>query len=324
LVDDAAERAASLLEGGGERDSAEVAAAEERAAEIIAAAEVTAAELVDDAAERAAEMLSGAEANQGDGAGGTDELLERAQTEATTIIETAREEASEIKAAAIAALREANDVMAAAEAEAQTAGSSEDDAAALAAAELAARELDERAKQLEDREFALQSREHAVAVREREIEETLRRGDADASDQRDADVYAIPVSPVASSESQTNGNGHSGTDQDSIDAIRREALAALQASRSDGWDEPRAAEIPQEVFAGAAIERPTMDYSPSVPPPVHDSPADESDSAPDVRPAEVESRYSRNSAKLPRLGIDPSSASSSIANLRKQLKSNDD
>jgi hypothetical protein len=78
------------------------------------------------------------------------------------------------------------------------------------------------------------------------------------------------------------------------------------------------------VFAGAVIERPTMDYSPSVPYPTHDDAIEASDPTEPEKPKEVESRYSRNSAKLPRIGIDPSSASSSIANLRKQLRSNDD
>ncbi|VAV91364.1 hypothetical protein MNBD_ACTINO01-1784, partial [hydrothermal vent metagenome] len=33
----------------------------------------------------------------------------------------------------------------------------------------------------------------------------------------------------------------------------------------------------------------------------------------------VESRYSRNSAKLPRIGIEPGSSSDTIANLRRQM-----
>ena len=109
-----------------------------------------------------------------------------------------------------------------------------------------------------------------------------------------------------------------------VESIRREALAALQAAQADGWEEPRAAEIPQEAFASATIERPSMDYSPSVPRKAPEPDVEASVEADgEAADAEVESRYSRNSAKLPRLGIDPSTASSSIANLRKQMKTDE-
>jgi hypothetical protein len=63
-----------------------------------------------------------------------------------------------------------------------------------------------------------------------------------------------------------------------------------------------------------------MDYSPSVPaPPKAETVVEEETDEPVV----VESRYARNSAKLPRIGIDASSASSAIANLRKQMTSDD-
>jgi hypothetical protein len=67
-----------------------------------------------------------------------------------------------------------------------------------------------------------------------------------------------------------------------------------------------------------------MDYSPSVPRKAPE-PVAEADAEADGEEAEaeVESRYSRNSAKLPRLGIDPSTASNSIANLRRQMKSDE-
>lgn len=236
-----------------------------------------------------------------------------AQEEADAIVATARSEASEIKAAAIAALREANDLRQAAEG----GGSADEDARALAAAETAAAQLAERTKEIEDREFALDAREKAITLREQQAEDTGESGGSHG-----ADVYAIPVAPRPSSDQPTNGNGHGDTQADSLESIRREALAALQASRTDGWDEPRSAEIPQEAFASATVERPSMDYSPSVP---HPTPAsevgDENDD--DAKPAEVESRYSRNSAKLPRIGIDPSTASNSIANLRKHMKQDD-
>ena len=63
-----------------------------------------------------------------------------------------------------------------------------------------------------------------------------------------------------------------------------------------------------------------MDYSPSVPAPAKEAVLDEERLD---QPAVVESRYARNSAKLPRIGIDASSASSAIANLRKQMTSDD-
>ena len=64
-----------------------------------------------------------------------------------------------------------------------------------------------------------------------------------------------------------------------------------------------------------------IDYSPAVEPPPKDK-ADAEDDASDEE-APVESRYSRNSARLPRIGVDASSASDTIANLRKQMTAED-
>ena len=49
---------------------------------------------------------------------------------------------------------------------------------------------------------------------------------------------------------------------------------------------------------------------------------DEEGEAEDFLPR-VESRYSRNSAKLPRIGVEPGSNSDTIANLRKQMTADD-
>jgi hypothetical protein len=50
------------------------------------------------------------------------------------------------------------------------------------------------------------------------------------------------------------------------------------------------------------------------------APAEEKEKA---ATAPVESRYRRNSAKLPRIGIEPGSSSDSISNLRKKIVSDD-
>ena len=58
-------------------------------------------------------------------------------------------------------------------------------------------------------------------------------------------------------------------------------------------------------------------------PPVRLAESTDDDDDDDDEPTPVESRYSRNSAKLPRIGVDASSASSTIANLRKQMTADD-
>jgi hypothetical protein len=89
-------------------------------------------------------------------------------------------------------------------------------------------------------------------------------------------------------------------------------MAALQDTRTaDGWP---------DTAPAAAADRPIIDYSPSVPAPKRTDIVDDDDLP---EPAMVESRYRRNSAKLPRIGIDASTASAGIANLRKQMTSDD-
>ena len=107
-------------------------------------------------------------------------------------------------------------------------------------------------------------------------------------------------------------------EEDSLDAIRSEAMLALEEARSIK-DQPQADEIKDSINSDqkhVAVSRPAMDYSPSVPAPVNVPEEDEKEEEEDQP---VESRYSRNSAKLPRLGIEPDSASDTIANLRKQM-----
>ena len=67
-----------------------------------------------------------------------------------------------------------------------------------------------------------------------------------------------------------------------------------------------------------------IDYSPAVAPQPKAEVADEDEEgeAEDFLPR-VESRYSRNSAKLPRIGVEPGSNSDTIANLRKQMTADD-
>ena len=59
-----------------------------------------------------------------------------------------------------------------------------------------------------------------------------------------------------------------------------------------------------------------FDYSPAVAPPT-DDPVDEE---PDPDRAVSESRYRRNSARLPRIGIEPGKNADTIANLRKKMR----
>jgi len=107
-------------------------------------------------------------------------------------------------------------------------------------------------------------------------------------------------------------------EDDSIDAIRKEAARALEEARS-----LRDAQ-PGEPFVGIDTEVPetftpplVIDYSPSVQPAARADEEDEDDVSDDETP--LESRYSRKSAKLPHLGIEPESASSTIADLRRQM-----
>jgi len=108
--------------------------------------------------------------------------------------------------------------------------------------------------------------------------------------------------------------------EDSMDAIRAEAMRALEEARElkDGPRADVAAEpTPPEPESTSAA--PILDYSPSVPAPVRTTDEVDEEEEEDEEEEMVQSRYSRNSAKLPRLGIEPGAASSTIADLRKQM-----
>jgi hypothetical protein len=92
-------------------------------------------------------------------------------------------------------------------------------------------------------------------------------------------------------------------------------MAALDQSRlSDEWT---GEDAPTASGNGAS----KIDYQPTVQPrPKPSKPAKDSGGE-EVK--EVESRYRRNSAKLPRIGIEPGTSSDAIANLRKKIVSND-
>ena len=93
-------------------------------------------------------------------------------------------------------------------------------------------------------------------------------------------------------------------------------MAALQESRGqDEWSD-------QPAAVADASESVAWDYAPSVP----HRPKETVPAGPeDAEPAEpvVESRYRRNSAKLPRIGVEASQTSSAMANLRKTIVQDD-
>ncbi|MCL1594372.1 MAG: hypothetical protein M3132_08485, partial [Actinomycetia bacterium] len=111
-------------------------------------------------------------------------------------------------------------------------------------------------------------------------------------------------------------------DGDSIEAIRIEAMRALEEARvvrEHARDDDAIETTDQQAESPV---RPVLDYSPSVPAPVKSEATDSEDEDEDEdEPELVESRYSRNSAKLPRIGIEPGSSSDTIANLRRQMTS---
>ena len=92
-------------------------------------------------------------------------------------------------------------------------------------------------------------------------------------------------------------------------------MAALDESRlSEDW-------VGDDVAANGKNGSSDWDYSPSAPHrPKVIAPSEEKEKA---ATAQVESRYKRNSAKLPRIGIEPGSSSDSISNLRKKIVSDD-
>ena len=147
----------------------------------------------------------------------------------------------------------------------------------------------------------------------------------------------VPVAHVASDAGLSLADRIAAAEQepstdDSIEAVRNEAMIALEEARSireESFDESHPAvqdDSPSTDTvdpAGSEVsheeERPVFDYSPAVAPtptPVEELDDDEEDE--DEEP--TESRYSRNSARLPRIGIEPGANADTIANLRKKMR----
>jgi hypothetical protein len=263
-----------------------VAAATEQAAQIVAQAEARAAEI--DAA-----IESGAEDAQDEAgaslAAAAEAVLADAQAEADRLLADARSEADRMEAATAASLQEAAE-----------SGAESTDAA----------EVEAMLSDVVAREWEVARRENAVTVRE----ETAERSPAIAEP---AVLAGVSQSGAIGADGWPTGPPTSTPPQetDSIDAIRREAMAALDESRmSDEW-------TGDDTPASSGNGAPKIDYTPSVQPrPKPSKPAKDSDGD-EVK--EVESRYRRNSAKLPRIGIEPGTSSDAIANLRKKIVSND-
>lgn len=268
-----------------EADEAVLSEAQGKAAELIAEAEKKAEEIVAEAEafKAAVDAATAAEKAVSDAA------LAEANVEVEAMLARAREEADRIETDAAAILREAVE--------------SRD----VASFESEDSEAKERwINELEAREAEVLRRERAVSDREHAAE----RAAVVAASQGGVPLYVVP----------DTGTGTDGWPQtadvsepDSIDAIRREALAALEQARGD--------EVMARVSVPAAeANGGPIDYSPSVP---HHTEVDIVDEDDLEKPAATESRYARHSAKLPRIGIDPSTTSSSFANLRKQMTSDD-
>jgi len=116
-------------------------------------------------------------------------------------------------------------------------------------------------------------------------------------------------------------NSEASSSEDSLDAIRNEAMSALEEARALK-DRPVAETVDEVQVSEDESAQPAkvvLDYSPSVPAPERVSDVDENQNGEMEESDPVESRYARNSAKLPRLGIEPGAASNTIANLRKQM-----
>jgi hypothetical protein len=160
------------------------------------------------------------------------------------------------------------------------------------------------------REWEVERRESALSVREEASESSPSIAEpavlAGVSQAGAIGADGWPTGPSTSTPPQ---------ETDSIDAIRREAMAALDQSRLSGdW-------TGDDASTTSGNGAPKIDYGPSVPrPPKPSKPTKDSDGS---QVEEVESRYRRNSAKLPRIGIEPGTSSDSIANLRKKIVSND-
>ncbi|MFO7699332.1 MAG: hypothetical protein R6W79_01835, partial [Acidimicrobiia bacterium] len=133
-----------------------------------------------------------------------------------------------------------------------------------------------------------------------------------------------------------------GESGDSLDAIRSAAMHALEEARSikqrsfvethgprEGAEpsmvEDAVVDDAVAIDPGTHVEDEVveprhvvhMDYSPTVAPPPRHAQAEDVDES--EEPTRIESRYSRNSAKLPRIGVNPTNSTSTIANLRKQM-----
>ena len=110
-------------------------------------------------------------------------------------------------------------------------------------------------------------------------------------------------------------------------------MEALEEARSlkDQAFQQRPVDAPAPTFDQDPSSEPhsepprvELDYRPSVEPSSAVEAHDEAhDDEVEEKAAPVESRYSRNSARLPRIGVDASSASSTIADLRKQMTVDD-
>ncbi|MDA2980029.1 MAG: DivIVA domain-containing protein [Actinomycetota bacterium] len=285
---DAEERAAAIAEEAEERAILVTRDAEERAAELVAEAEGKAVELLAEA-EAKRDELNELAATQAATSDAVETVISETEAKAEAILERARAEAERIETDAAEVLRNA------VEARDQASTSSDDPEAAVALV-----------AELEERELAVTRRERAISDREDVAEQTTTRGVETV-----AALYSVPAAAGTGTDGWPTGGTSAGSD--SIDAIRREAMAALEHTRTqDGWAATQ--------VASADTPRPVIDYSPSVPPKPKkvDVGDDEDDET-----AFVESRYRRNSAKLPRIGVSAASAAGAIANLRKQMTSDE-
>ena len=285
---DAEERAAAIAEEAEERAILVTRDAEQRAAELVAEAEGKAVELLAEA-EAKRDELNELAATQAATSDAVETVISETEAKAEAILERARAEAERIETDAAEVLRNA------VEARDQASTSSDDPEAAVALV-----------AELEERELAVTRRERAISDREDVAEQTTTRGVETV-----AALYSVPAAAGTGTDGWPTGGTSAGSD--SIDAIRREAMAALEHTRTqDGWGATN--------VDSADTPRPVIDYSPSVPPKPKkvDVGDDEDDET-----AFVESRYRRNSAKLPRIGVSAESAAGAIANLRKQMTSDE-
>jgi hypothetical protein len=199
---------------------------------------------------------------------------------------------------------------------------------------------------MEEVRMALAERERELEARIEAVENRERAADAPVVSPYDA-PRPDPIAHVADVEHPATAGDESEMSlsqriaaanaggADSMEAIRSAAIEALDQARAikdqsiagaadpqpSGWD---VRDVQEEVEPIDVHREPiVMDYSPSVAPPVrHDELDDDDDDDDDVPVAdEKKSRYSRHSAKLPRIGVQPGLNSDTIANLRKQMTS---